>query len=106
MRGEVRTPMMRSTFRSTSVFPLSALTSEMCEMQVIMEGLIIIAGALSCKALAFNNQSKIVNHQSAIRWAIQNIDFASSNRQYAAVTRCVWGFGFFRARDWCIVCFR
>jgi len=39
----------------------------MCEIQVILEGLIIITGALSRKALAFNNQSKIENHQSAIR---------------------------------------
>ncbi len=39
----------------------------MCEIQVIMEGLIIITGTLPRKALAFNNQSKIKNHQSAIR---------------------------------------
>ncbi len=36
----------------------------MCEIQVIREGLIIITGALSRKALAFNNQSKITNPQS------------------------------------------
>ena len=39
----------------------------MSEMQVIMEGLIIITVALSRNALAFNHQSEIENHQSAIR---------------------------------------
>ena len=39
----------------------------MCEIQGIMKGLIIITGELSRKAQAFNDQSKIQNHQSAIR---------------------------------------
>jgi len=50
----------------------------MHEIQVIMEGLIIITGALSRKALAFNNQSKIENHQSAILGPPRRLDTKES----------------------------